>query len=275
MRITRSTAVLVSSAAVGAVFFATPAFGASAACTGNLTARHMHAVRAGEPPVLPTSSGQMRESVESLRQYRDTPAIKATLKATVKTIYKALQAATAEHAKPEKVVLLVNQAKAELDQLAQKTASLAPNTASQVPHQTTLASPTDSVSGAIDALKAALDALVQAVTTQTQDQTQLTLAIQNVVKAVTDLLNALGVPISSLPVLPGLSDSPSAPSASTSTSVLQQPQVSGQANGQMNGEFPNVPASPGSSDSPSVPSASTSTSTSSIGNSQALLPAEG
>jgi len=246
MRITRNTAVLVSSAAVGAIFFATPAFGATAACTGDLTAQHMHAARAGEPPVLPTNPGQMRESVESLAQYRDTPAIKATVKTTTKTIYKALRAATIEHAKPEKVVRLVNQAKAELDQLAPKTASLAPNTSSKVPYQTTLASPTDSVSDAIDALKAALDKLTAAA----QDPTQLTQAVQDVLKAVTDLYNALGLPIPSVPTLPASSDGSSVPG--TSDSVLRQPQESGQ----MNGALPNVPASPASSDSSSVPGTS-------------------
>jgi hypothetical protein len=273
MRITRNIAILVSGAAVGATFFATPAFAVSPACSDNMSAQHMYAARMGQPPVLPMAPGQMRESVRPLAQ----PSEVAALKVSVKTIAKALQAATAEHANPEKVARLVDQAKQELDQLAMNAAS-APNSASKAPYQAALIGQSDTISQAVDALKAALDQLVAAVTSQ--DQTQITQAVQDVVNAVADLAKALGAPISITPLTSTSIGNQSMPSTGASVSAAQQQQANGalanvpaspNSNSnlsalrpsalqqqQANEVRPNVPASPVSNDSQSMPSTSDS-----------------
>jgi hypothetical protein len=242
MRITRNIAILISSAAVGTTFLATPAFAMSAACSNNPAAQHMHAARAGQPPVLPAGLSQMRESVSPLTQLRDA----ATFKVSVEKITKALRAATVEHAKPEQVARLVKQAKQELDQLAPSAASApnsAPNSASKAPYQAAVFGQADAISQEIDALKAALDQLVTAV--NSQNQLQVAQVVQSIKNTVVNLARALGV-------------SPSITSSSpTSIGSQSMPGISATQQRQPNGALADVPASPTWLGSQSMPDTST------------------
>jgi hypothetical protein len=175
MRITRKTTAFTSTAAVGAIMVAALAVGAPAASASELTAQHMNAT--------------VMKSVKCLSQHGDTTAIK--------TIAKALKAATAQQANPQKVALLVNQAKAELDQLAQNTAAMAPHQEAQR---------ADTVTQTVDDLKSALDAVTAAVTAQ--NPAQLDQAVQDVLTAVTNLNAALNGLTSGSPLSPTMSTSP-------------------------------------------------------------------